>query len=133
MYPKTAFRVHVAILWCEMNKFELFTMIFYALDHEWDNNHEQDLGDFLSDMNPFLFKDEGSADPAVYAEFCSVISEQITEENSYDLARKYIDSVGLAAVTEAFSKISRSVWNECLRDYLSSSHSSSLTALAGRL
>ena len=116
-----------------MNKFELFTMIFYALDYEWDNNHEQDLGNFLSDMNPFLFEDEGSADPAVYAEFCSVISEQVTEENSYDLARKYIDSVGLAAVTEAFSKISRSVWNECLRDYLSSSHSSSLTTLAGRL
>ena len=105
-----------------MNKFELFTMIFYALDHEWDNNHKQELGDFLSSMNPFLFKDEGSADPAVYAEFCSVINGQVTEENSYDLAMEYIDSVGQDAVTESFSRVSRTVWNQCLRDYLSSRH-----------
>ena len=31
--------------------------------------------DFLSSMNPFWWGDIGSADPAIYADFCSLISE----------------------------------------------------------
>ena len=49
-----------------MNRFELFTMIFYVLDYYWDQNQGEELGMFLSGMSPFTFEDIGSADPAVY-------------------------------------------------------------------
>ena len=35
-----------------MNRFELFTMIFYVLDYYWDQNQGEELGMFLSDMSP---------------------------------------------------------------------------------
>ena len=52
-----------------MNKFELFTMVFYALDAQWHKNKRSDLGNFLSSMNPFWWGDIGSADPAIYVDF----------------------------------------------------------------
>lgn len=103
-----------------MNKYELFSMIFYALDNEWDQVRGRELGDFLSDMDPFTFDDEGSADPAVYYNFSRVIDEPVTKENSYRLAWKYVDSVGKSFVRDAFLKVSKSRWDECLDDYLSS-------------
>ena len=53
-----------------MNRFELFTMIFYVLDYYWDENQGEELGLFLSSMSPFTFEGTGSADPTVYDEFC---------------------------------------------------------------
>jgi len=66
-----------------MNKFELYCMIYYVLDAEWDESKNAELGAFLSGANPFLFADIGSADPMVYAHFCENISGEITIENSY--------------------------------------------------
>ena len=48
-----------------MNKFELFSMIYYALNNYWKENKSEELTSFLSDMNPFLFDDIGSAVPSV--------------------------------------------------------------------
>lgn len=112
----------IIILICHMNKYELFVMIFYALEHEWDQVGGDELGDFLSDMNPFMFDDVGAADPAVYSHFCSVIDERVTKENSYRLAWKYVDSVGKSFVKDAFLRISKSRWDECLNVYLLSEH-----------
>ena len=49
-----------------INKFELYCMVFYVLDTEWDENKNPQLGEFLSGANPFLFDDIGSADPTIY-------------------------------------------------------------------
>lgn len=46
-----------------MNKFELFCMIFYVLDAEWDESKDPILGEFLSSANPFLFEGLSSAVP----------------------------------------------------------------------
>ena len=105
-----------------MNKFELFTMVFYALDAQWHKNKRSDLGNFLSSMNPFWWGDIGSADPAIYVDFCSLINEPITRENSFALAKKCIDSTGESFVKKAFNKISKEVWDECLNEYLSAPH-----------
>ena len=43
-----------------MNKFELFCLIFFALDNEWDKTQNEELGNYLSDANPFLFADIGN-------------------------------------------------------------------------
>ena len=42
-----------------MNRFELFTMIFYVLDYYWDQNQGEELGMFLSSMSPFTFEGTG--------------------------------------------------------------------------
>ena len=65
-----------------MSKFELFCMIFYVLDAEWDENKNPTLGEFLSSANPFLFDSLSSAVPEIYDNFTSCITEPVTVENS---------------------------------------------------
>ena len=108
-----------------MNKFELFCMIFFVLDAEWDETKDQELGSFLSSANPFLFKDIGSAVPWVYSEFCQMIPEKITVENSYGIALEYIKSLHNNVVSKAFSTIDKKEWIECVNDYLSEEHKGS--------
>lgn len=102
-----------------MNQFELYCMIFYVLDAEWDETNDPQLGAFLSDANPFLFADIGSADPTVYLSFCDKIKAEITLDNSYALACEYVASLGNQAVTKAFHSIDKEEWSACLKDYLS--------------
>ena len=52
-----------------MNKFELYTMIFYALDLYYEANPTDELGSFLGAMSPFTFKEVDSADSAIYLDF----------------------------------------------------------------
>ena len=108
-----------------MNKFELFCMVFYVLDAEWDENNNLQLGEYLSDANPFLFDDIGSADPIVYEKFCETVDDGITVENSYRIASKYIAELGNEAVSSAFSTITEVEWVECVKDFLSSEHKGS--------
>ena len=105
-----------------MNKFELFCMIFYVLDAEWDETENPVLGEFLSSANPFLFNGLCSAVPEIYEDFCSVISEPITIENSYEKALNYINSLNNDIISKAFMSINKNEWNECTADYLSQSH-----------
>ena len=53
-----------------MTQFDLFSMVFLTLDHYWDEHKGEELGQFLSSMNPFLLEGEGSAVPNVFADFC---------------------------------------------------------------
>ena len=109
-----------------MTNFELFTMIFYVLDYYWDQNPGEELGIFLSDMSPFTFADIGSADSAVYAEFCDFIKvEKIEMENSFELASKYISWINNPYVTPAFEWVTKEEWNEKTRKYMESLKDSS--------
>ena len=104
-----------------MNRFELFTMIFYVLDYYWDDNQGEELSIFLSDMSPFTFADESSADPAVYSEFCDFIMEDKIEiDNSFELACKYIEWIYQPYVTSAFEWITEEEWDENTKNYLES-------------
>lgn len=105
-----------------MNKFELFCMIFYALDSVWEDNPEEALGEYLSGANPFMFEDLGSAIPEVYDTFCKVIVSEVDVSESYDKACSYIDYLNNFAVSDAFARISKEEWNESLEEYLSSEH-----------
>ena len=88
-----------------MNKFELYCMIYYVLDAEWDENKNEELGKFLSSANPFQFKDIGSADPLIYK--CAI---------------KYVNSLESKDVKTAFLTVDREEWDECLKEYLSQEH-----------
>ena len=108
-----------------MNKFELYCMIFYFLDAEYDENKSKALGDFLSGANPFLFTDIGSADPAVYVDFSNKIPEKITLENSLSIASEYIDSLNNDVVSLAFDDVNQDEWFKCVKEYLLSEHKGS--------
>ena len=106
-----------------MNKFELFTMIFMALDADWDDTHDEELGQFLSGMNPYLFKEVTSAVPSVFMDFEDVIGNQeITIENSFELAQKYIATVDVNAVQDSFNLLEKEQWMNVCREYLSEPH-----------
>ena len=106
-----------------MNKFELFSLIFYALDAQWDDTPKDVLGEFLSDMNPFLFTDIGSADPACYDDFCKFVNKNNIElKNSYKTAENYIKNLAISDIAEAFAKTDETKWLVAAKKYLSSPH-----------
>ena len=108
-----------------MNQFELFCMVYYVLDAEWDESKDAQLGDFLSRANPFLFEDIGSADPSVFAEFCKTAVEPITIENSYQIAAAYIKALENDVISFAFFTIDEEEWIECVKEYLAQDHKGS--------
>ena len=106
-----------------MNKFELFSMIFIALDADWDDTHNEELGQFLSNINPFLFKENTSAVPSYYIEFEEIIgNKKISLDNSFDLAKKYIDSVNVSSAVESFNALTKEQWVDACEEYLSTTH-----------
>ena len=105
-----------------MNRFELFCMIYYVIEAEWDENEDPQLDAFLSDANPFLFDDIGSADPSVFADFCEKVPAEITLENSYSIASTYVCGLKNEIISEAFFTIDEQEWVECVKDYLSEDH-----------
>lgn len=108
-----------------MNRFELFTLIYFVLDayYEDEVKTDEELNTLLSDMNPFVWGDLNSADPAMYKHFCEFIGEQkITLENSLAIAKNYISTIDYVDVTEAFSEMTDEEWIIPCKEYLSSNH-----------
>lgn len=96
----------------------VFIAMYRALDCLYDETKREDLRDYLSDANPYLFADRKSADPAVYAEFCNYLSENspkndYSPEESYSLVRQYLSSECLSYYgnfISAFDDISMEEW-----------------------
>ena len=105
-----------------MTQFELFCMIFYVLDAAYDQEENEDLRKYLSNANPFLFEDIGSADPATYADFCASVPDSISKEESYSIALKYIKMLQIPSLVKTFSSVSETEWTEGLNSYLDSPH-----------
>lgn len=106
-----------------MNRFELFTIIYFWLDNYYKDEKDDKIINQLSEMNPFLWKDIGSADPAVYEEFCTFIgSREITIANSLEIAKAYVQTVDYADITEAFRNVDSERWKNGCKEYLSSDH-----------
>ena len=106
-----------------MNEFELFTMIFYAVDLYYDSNPSDDLGAFLGMMSPFTFKEVDSADPAIFSDFCNCINgRQITIDNSLKYAIDYAKTVKYCDIAVAFNGITTEQWKAACEDYLEKQH-----------
>ncbi len=106
-----------------MNKFELFSLIYLALDADWDETHDEELGQYLSDANPFLFSENVSAVQDVFIKFGEFIGDrQISKENSFALATDYIKQLDIPAVTKSFSGLGKEQWDAGVDEYLSSPH-----------
>ena len=95
-----------------MTKFELFAMIFYALDAYYEEDVPEEINNFLSDMCPFTFADENSADPVIYEDYCEFVgNKEIRLDNSFSLAKEY--------VFQAFSDLTEEFWIQGCKDFLS--------------
>lgn len=106
-----------------MDKFELYCMFFLALDADWDDTQDEELGKFLSDANPFLFEGNVSAVRKVYEEFCSFVGDrEISIENSFDIAKEYVAFLSNDAVSESFELLEKKQWEDALKEYLESEH-----------
>jgi hypothetical protein len=102
-----------------MNAYDVFTNFYYALDYIFDLTKSTELGDYLSGANPFLFAEEGSADPAVYDEFekafCAEFgTKTVNAESAYNWINKYVDILKNDAVKNAFKKITLQMWIEAV-------------------
>ena len=106
-----------------MSKFELFCLIFLALDADWDNTHDEELGKYLSDANPFLFAENTSAVQSVYEKFADYLRDKvITKDNSFALALDYVQSLDAPAVATSFLRLTEEQWLNAVKDYLSNPH-----------
>lgn len=106
-----------------MNRFELFTMIFYALDLYYDEHPSDELGRFLGAMSPITFKETDSADSAIFEDFCSIVkSPSISIEDSYDVATAYLQTIEDIDVYTPFMTVSRDDWRRGCERYLSQPH-----------
>ena len=107
----------------KMSKYELFCLIFMALDADWDETHNEELGQYLSDANPFLFAENVSAVQDVFIKFSNFVGDrEVNKTNSFSIAKEYIDYLNIPAVSESFSTLEPEQWNEALEEYLSAEH-----------
>lgn len=72
-----------------------FIAMYYALEAATDKFPDHKLGTFVQDCNPFVWKDRGSADPAVYTEFSEAYSRNCGEtgasaEESRSFCREWL-------------------------------------------
>jgi len=110
-----------------LNEFELFTMIFFVLDSEWDESHDEELGQFISAMSPVTFTRIGSAVPEIYDDFLKWLNgRKISLDNSLLLAKEYIESINKEYVSKAFNWIDEKEWLRASKEYLESDHKGKL-------
>lgn len=101
-----------------MRIYDIFVMMYYALDSEYQYKPSDELRLFLSDLNPFRFADEGSADPVAYEDFQNAYREYGTDEqNGYTFAKEYIRRECSAVIQEAFAPITNEEWQEAYKIY----------------
>ena len=101
-----------------MNTYDMFIMMFYALDSRYDEDSPEEFANFLSSANPFLFADEGSAVPYVYSEFKEAYQKYgKNASDEYSFVSLFIDTECDLVIKKAFSEISREEWDEALEIY----------------
>ncbi|MBR4830367.1 MAG: hypothetical protein IKZ96_01190 [Bacilli bacterium] len=103
-----------------MNSWDIFKILYYALDSEWEKSKNVVLGDFLSEMNPFIFEGEGSADPVIYNEFKSKFNEEFNAtckiDEGYSFCKKYIEELNKTEIIDAFNNKKVEDWIKAYKD-----------------
>ena len=77
-----------------MSNFELFTMLFFELDYVFEKQAVKDdaLAQYLSEINPFIWEDCSSADPAhFYTGVCDLFLS-VSPRDFATHAQKYLSA-----------------------------------------
>ena len=98
-----------------MDAWETFVHLFDALDAQYDEAPNAVLGDYLSNMNPFLFAGQGSADPAEFAEFEHDFAKdfpdgQASPELAYAFCCKRLGQETNPLIPSVFAKVTQEDW-----------------------
>lgn len=100
-----------------LDTYTSFKLLYYALDSVFDETKNEGLGEFCSNMNPFIFADEGSADPAIYSNYKKQFEEKFNKEcsiiDAYNFAKQYLNKetdIYAKYAIEAFNNISLEDW-----------------------
>ena len=70
-----------------------YIAMYRALDCRQEETKNEELKEYLDFMNPYVFVDRKSADPAYYAEYIEWIKKNddfCKENNSYEITKKYL-------------------------------------------
>ena len=107
-----------------MNEFELFSLIYIALDEYYDSETcDNDINTFISGLSPFTFTNIGSADPCEYKKYQKFINgRKITIDNSLEIAKEYIKQIDYVDVREPFEVMTEQEWKSACNTYLSEPH-----------
>ena len=128
------------------NQFRAFVALYYAIDRLYEAEPSDTTALCASELDPFLFKALGSADPAHYAKFCDTYTKRFGESvsevapnESYSLAKEFIAHLSAvfhamypddATISDLFAKhINYGTWLE-LWEIASDVVSNRLTDLA---
>ena len=98
-----------------MNIYKPFVYMFYALDAVYDEEPCEELGNYLSGLNPFWFDDEGSADPAEYEEFKEAYVNHFGNKEAatleiYEFCKEYLSKNAPKKAIQAFMKFEKDDW-----------------------
>lgn len=104
-----------------MSVYDYFVMMYYSLDFEYENsdNPGEELRLFLSDLNPFIWAGENSADPATFENFKAAYQKYGTDEaQGYTFVKKYIRRECSPIIQQAFSSTTEEDWMSAVEIYL---------------
>ena len=105
-----------------MNQRDIFVMTFYCLDDYWDDHQTDELGCICSDLDPFIWADVSSGDPACWSEFCAMFEDkEYTTEEGFEIAKKYVATLGSEEANKAIGKVTLEDWTEGYEEYLNPS------------
>jgi len=85
--------------------YSTFVNMFLALDALWDDCRDETLGGFLSEANPYLWADKGSADPAIWSEFSAAYEKRFpSDDATLEQAHSFVHSY-LEGISDEYSKV----------------------------
>ena len=70
-----------------------FLTLFTLLDKEYEKSKNHSLGSLLGSMNPDLFEESISADPAVYEDFCDCANDNFSKTYTADVRTAYLSAM----------------------------------------
>ena len=78
-----------------MTQKQAYISAYFFLESYWAETKSEDLVHLLSSMNPFLWADGGSADPAIYEEWlkCSkkiAVDEPLNAEQTFNVILEFL-------------------------------------------
>ncbi len=106
-----------------MNEFELFTIMYFWIDDYYAESSDDKINNLIGEMNPFLWQENCSADPALFDDFCHYMEgKTATIDNSLELAKNYVEAIDYVDVTEAFENPDYEKWKDGCRRYIADEH-----------
>ncbi len=110
-----------------MTNFELFTLMYIILNKESERQGKTNklLADYVSDLNPFIWKTEDSADPAYFSEFNDFMkNKKIGDDFGYSLIAEFINTNDeyYSSLEKYFLMTSKDDFLKIAKKYLSEPH-----------